>query len=345
MQITSGNIPKNIKNITLGNRKVGEGEPAFIIAEIANAHEGNFDTAIRMIDALSGSGVDAIKFQLHIPEAEMLPSHPKFNTTKQRSFSIAQLAKLKDYTESKGFYFLCTPFSREAVDALDALGVEAFKVGSGEVSDPAFVEYVARKKKTIILSSGMSTLEEIAEAKNIAARHNAPCAVLHCVWENPVRYEHINLAVIPKLRELFQVPIGLSDHTPEIFSAIAAVPYGVAIIEKHYTLDRNQQGTSDHKVSLEPGEFKVLVDAVRKIEKACGSEKQIWKEEESVAEWARHAVVSVRDIAEGEIITAEAISTKRPLYDGIPANEMAQVIGKKANCAIPKDSLIKKEHI
>ena len=173
MQFVDGSCQKNLKSITLGGKKVGEGAPIFIVAEVANTHEGNFETAIKMIDALDSSGVDAVKFQLHIPEAEMLPSHPKFSTMKQRSLSISQIAKLKEYTESRGFYFLCTPFSREAVDALDDLGVDAFKVGSGEVSDPAFIEYVARKEKTMILSSGMSTLEEITAARNITKKHNA----------------------------------------------------------------------------------------------------------------------------------------------------------------------------
>ena len=334
-----------MKTITLGKKKVGEGEPVFVIAEFGTMHNGNFETATKMIDALDGSGVDALKFQLHIPEEEMLRSHPKFETMRQRSFSAEQIFKLKKYIESKGFYFLCTPFSKKAVDILDGFGVDAFKIGSGEVSNSPFIEYVARKKKTIILSSGLSTLEEITEAVNIIKKQNVPCALLHCTWENPVNYEDLNLGFIPKLREFFDIPIGLSDHTPEIFSAIAAVPYGVSIIEKHYTLDRNQPGTSDHKTSLLPEEFKILVDAIRKIEKACGSEKRIQEGEKEVVKWACHAVVSIKDIAAGEIITAEAVSTKRPLYDGIPAKEIANVIGKRAKCAIPKDSLIKKEYI
>lgn len=336
----------NSKNfIKLGNKIVGPGAPVFIVAEVANTHEGNFETAIKMVDALEGSGVDAIKFQLHIPEAEMLPSHPKFTTTGQRALSVEVMAKLKEYVERKGFYFLCSPFSTEAIDVLDALGVDAFKIGSGEVTDPRFIEHMAKKGKTMILSSGMSTLEELDEIFAIIRQYNVPHMLLHTVSVYPPLYDHLNLGTILKLKERFGIPIGLSDHTPEIFSAIASIPYGVSLIEKHYTLNRHQAGTSDHKVSLEPQEFKILVDAVRKIEKACGIEKLIGAEELATASWARHAVVSIKDISPGEIIGIEAVSTKRPLEDGIPAHKFNEVIGKRAKHRISKDSLIKEGDI
>jgi len=329
-----------MQTFQLGKKKIGPGHPVFIVAEVANAHNGNLETAHKMIDVIKDAGVDAIKFQLHIPEAEMILSHPKFVTQGQRALTAEQLKELKNHAEAEGLYFLCTPFSREAADQLESIGVEAFKIGSGEVSDLPFIEHVARKRKPMIVSTGMTDLDEIGAAVEVVQRHHAPLMLMHCISIYPPSYERMNLGVIPILRDRFGVPVGLSDHTPEIYSAIAAVPFGAALIEKHYTLDRNQPGTSDHKISLEPHEWKMLVDGVRKIEKAGGSDKRVFEEERTTIEWARHGVVSVKDIQRGAVISAEMVSTKRPLWDGIPANQLPNVIGKKAKNDIPAHNLI-----
>lgn len=331
-------IPKKIR---LGNKNVGEGEPVFLVAEIANAHNGSIDTAKHMIDELRDSGVDSIKFQLHIVEAEMISEHPKFHTQKQRSLSLEELKVLKKYTEDRGMYFLCTPFSREAADQLELIGVDAFKIGSGELTDLSMIEYIAKKGKTMILSTGMSELSEIDATVAILKKYNTPFMLLHAVSVYPPAYEQLNLGVITTLRERYEVPIGLSDHTPEIYSAIAAVPLKAAFIEKHYTLDRNQSGTSDHKVSLEPHEWKELASAVRKIEKACSEQKIILPEEKKVIDWARHAVVALTDIEVGTTIETSMVGTKRPLWDGIPASELAKVIGRKTKRTLKADTLIK----
>lgn len=331
-------MPANISKVKLGEKFIGPGEPIFLIAEIANCHNGDFDTAKRMVEVISGVGVDAVKFQLHIPEAEMTGDHPKFVTQGQRTLSITELRELKKQVESSGLYFLCTPFSREAADQLEKINCDVFKIGSGEMTDLPFIEYIAKKRKPMLVSTGMSTLEEIEDAVNLIRSYGTPFMLFHTISIYPPPYERLNLGMIPVLKERFGVPIGLSDHTYEIFSAIAAVPYGVSCIEKHYTLNRNQVGTSDHKVSLEPQEWRVLVDGVRKIEKACGSEKTIFPEERSVIEWARHSIVSVKDIPAGAIITADAISTKRPLFKGIPAKDLTKVIGKRVICHIPRDT-------
>lgn len=331
--------------IKLGNRLIGEGEPIFIVAEVANTHEGDVDTAHIMIDQIKLTGVDAIKFQLHIPEAEMIRSHPKFVTQGKRALSVGGLAGLKKYAEQSGLYFLCTPFSREAADLLEGIGVDAFKIGSGEMTDLPFIEHVAKKGKPMIISTGMSEWDEIEEAVSLVRSYYTPFMLLHTVSVYPPDYSHLNLGIIAKMKMRYDVPIGLSDHTPEIFSSIAAVPYGIALVEKHYTLNRNQVGTTDHKVSLEPREFSMLVDGIRKIEKACGSEKRILDEERPVIEWARHGVVSVKDISAGNVIEIDAVSTKRPLYDGIPANDLDMVVGSTAKRDIPADSLIKWEDL
>lgn len=335
-----------LRKIKLGGRLVGEGEPIFIVAEVANTHEGKFDTAIKMVERAVGIGVDAVKFQMHIPEAEMIKAHPKYVTQGKRALSIAELVKLKRFAESGGLHFLCTPFSRQAADQLEDIGVGVFKIGSGEMTDLPFLEYVAKKGKPIILSTGMSDWHEVEEAvKLIKIRYQLPLLLVHCVSVYPPEYRMLNLGVIKRLREYFGGPVGLSDHTPEIFSSIAAIPYGISFLEKHYTLDRKQIGTSDHRVSIEPQEFRMLVDGVRKIELACGNTKAILDEERPVIEWARHAVVSLKDIPAGNVIYADAVSTKRPLYDGIPAKYLSCVIGRKARNDIAGDSLIRWEDL
>ncbi len=330
-----------LKRIRLGRKLVGDFEPVFIVAEVANTHEGSFEVAKRMIDEIESTGVDAVKFQLHIPREEMIRSHPKFFMQGKRSLSIGQLADLKSYAETKGLYFLCTPFSRKAADQLEEIGVDAFKIGSGEMTDLPFIEHIARKGKPMIISTGMSGYQEITETVELVGSYGTPFMLVHCISIYPTPYERLNLGVIPKMRERYGVAVGLSDHTPEIFSAIAAVPYGVSLIEKHYTLNRNTVGTSDHKVSLERHEFKMLVDGVRKIEKARGNVKIIFSEERPIIEWARHAVVTVKDVPAGKIIGVEDISTKRPLYDGIPAKFLYKVIGQRAKHNITEDSIIR----
>lgn len=334
------NTTASLKSFRIGKRSIGPGEPIFLIAEVANCHEGDFDTAKKMVEVIARSGVDAVKFQLHIPAAEMTHDHPKFTTQGKRALSAVEIQKLKTLVESKGLLFLCTPFSREAADELEAMGVDVFKIGSGEMSDPDFIEHVAKKGKPMLVSTGMSSLEEIDRAVDIMQRYKVPFLLFHCVSIYPATYERLNLGVIKLLQERYHAPIGLSDHTSEIFSAIASVPLGVSAIEKHYTLDRNTVGTSDHKVSLEPSEWTMLVDGVRKVERALGTEKRILDEEKPVIEWARHSVVAVCDIRVGTVISREMLTTKRPLYNAIPAHKLLSVIGKRARCDISRDSRI-----
>ncbi len=333
-------IMSHITPIKLGKKLVGPGEPVFIVAEIANTHEGSFETAKRMVEEIKKTGVDAVKFQYHIHEKEMLPSHPKFLTQKKRSLSYEELRGLKSIVESYGLYFLCTPFSREAADGLEEMGVDAFKIGSGEASDFSFVEHIAKKRKSMIVSTGMTSWDEIKELVGIIKKEETPFMLLHNVSVYPPPYELLNLGVIEKLRDAFGVPIGYSDHTPEIFSAIASVSFGASLIEKHFTFDRNQAGTTDHKVSLTPDEWAVMVDGIRKIEKACGDEKRIFDEEHTTMEWARHSVVTICDIKEGDVIMAHMVSTKRPLYAGIHAKDLHRTIGKRAKKRIVKDSVL-----
>lgn len=327
--------------VKIGKHILGEGRPTLIVAEIANCHNGSFETAKLMVDKIADTGVDAVKFQLHIPSAEMIPSHPKFKTQTQRSLNPKQIAKLKKYVEDKRLLFICSAFSREAADELVKMGVSAIKIGSGEVSDLPLLEYVAKKGLPMIVSTGMTSWAEIKDAVRVMKKRHVPFVLLHCVSIYPNVYNKLNLRTIESLRKQFNVPVGWSDQVPEIYSAIGAMAFAPAIVEKHYTLDRNQPGTSDHKVSIEPAEFLEMVNAIRKLETAYGEKKGVLKEEKEVISWARHSVVSTRPIPRGKIISTSDISTKRPLNRGVPAKYFSKIIGKKSTRDIKKDTIIR----
>lgn len=316
--------------------------PTLVVAEVANTHEGNRATAIEMVQRLSGTGVTSIKFQLHLPEAEMIRSHPKFHTQTARSLSLADLKELKLLVEELGMNFLCTPFSREASDELERLRVSAMKIGSGEVTDPDFVRHVARKGIPTILSTGMTSPLELDRATSIFLEHATPFMLLHCISVYPTPNELLRLDTIQRLKERYGIPIGFSCHTPNVRAPLMAAALGARVLECHYTLDRATAGTSDHRVSLQPLEFAELVDSLRELEAARGVREGILPEEQPTISWARHAVVTVRPVAKGQTIRREDISTKRPLFDGVPADQIDQVIGAVAANDLGADELVRR---
>jgi len=264
---------------------------------------------------------------------------PIFDLIKRVELSKADHEKLMNHAKKKGILFLSTPFSKEAVDLLDELGVPAFKIGSGEMTNLPLVEYIASKGKPMIVSMGMSTLAEIKETVDLLKRKKVKFALLHCTSTYPTAYEDINLGFMKKLEKEFSVPIGLSDHSIGIYTALGAVALGACIIEKHFTISRNWPGP-DQKVSIEPQELAELVRGVRAIEKALGTSKKVLVAEKPVQAFARESVVALVDIKKGSTIKKNMIWTKRP-GTGIPAKEFNKVLGKKARIDIKKDRLIK----
>ena len=330
----------------IGKRKIGPNAPVYVIAEAANCHEGEIATAKKMVDAILASGADAIKFQLHIVEEEMTSDHPKFETQRKRSLSVPELKELKVYCKKKGIDFLVTPFSRKAVDILDSMNVPAFKIGSGEVSDPLFMEHVAKKGRPVIFSTGMMTDGEVKMAVTILKKYKTPYVILHCISEYPAEYKNIHLPTITSLKKKFGPLIGFSDHTIDGYSTYGAVALGAVVVEKHLTLDRATIGTADHKVSLEPHEWPVLVQGIRAIEKMrTTARKGILPAEKSTISWARHSVVTLRDIRKGQRMTRADITTKRPLYDAIPAHDWKKVVGARAVRDLKRDTRVKKGDI
>jgi len=329
----------------------------FIIAEAGVNHNGDINLAKKLIDAAREAGADAVKFQtfkaekLLIENAEK-PEYQKkttgsgesqFEMIKKLELSNEDFGELFLYAKEKGIIFLSTPFDRESVDLLDELGVSAFKVGSGEMTNYPLLKHIARKKKPIILSTGMATLDEVREAIEVIREEGGEdITLLHCISSYPAKVEEMNLRAIETLRSTFNLPVGLSDHSLGINIPIAAAALGACIIEKHFTIDRNLPGP-DHKASLEPGELKQMVTAIRQVESAMGNgiKRPVAGEEEN-KRLGRRSVVAKVDIAEGTTITDEMLDVKRP-GTGIEPKHIHMVIGRKAKKDIKKDELINLE--
>lgn len=333
--------------IKIGYRIISNKTPCFIIAEAGSNHNGDMKLARRLIDMAKIAGCDAVKFQHHLPDEEMLRNVPKSNAfekeslydvLKRVSLTISQHRDLKKYCDKKKILYLCTPFSLKAAQEINKL-VPAFKIGSGELTDIPTLREIAKEGKPIILSTGMSTLDEIKDTVDIIRLFNNQIILLHCVSEYPTKYEDINLGVIPRLQEICPI-VGFSDHTKTLYTSFASISLGAKVIEKHIIIDR-LQGFPDASVSLEPKELCELVEGIRNIEKAMGSERKVYYAEEDIQRWARRSIVSIRDIKKGEKFTIKNIWGKRP-GTGIPTKEISKVLGKTAKLNIKKDKLIRR---
>ncbi|MDA2916140.1 N-acetylneuraminate synthase family protein [Nitrospinae bacterium AH_259_B05_G02_I21] len=336
-----------MRPIVIGTRRIGTGEPPFIVAEAGINHIGDLTRAKELTVAAAEAGADAIKFQTFRVEnmmlREALPAgsisgESFFNFLQHCELSWDDHVALKAEAERLGLIFLSTPFCREAADLLEQLGVLAFKVGSGELTNLPLQRYIAAKGKPMIISTGMSEWDEVAETVEVVRTINDQFALMQCTSSYPAAYETINLGVIPQMQERFGVPVGLSDHSLGIYTALGAVALGANLIEKHFTLDRAWPGP-DQQASIEPNELAELVTGVQAIHAALGKTKAILAEERPVMARARHSVVSLRPIPAGTRLTDEMVWVKRP-GTGIPAKELPQIIGQRARRDIPADTLI-----
>lgn len=337
----------------LGSRFVGDGYPPLVIAEIGINHGGDFKKAKKMIKDAYEAGVEAVKFQLHIPEEEMLQTDLKPGNSDKSiweiitatSLTIEEHWKLKEYAEKLGLIYLNTPFSKAAVDILEEMGVVAYKIGSGEANNYPLVKYIASKGRPVILSTGMNDINSISKSVEILRKAKIEYALLHCVSIYPTPYNKVHLGAMLQLKEKFpDAVIGISDHSIGNYIPFAAVALGALIIEKHFTSDKSWPGP-DIPVSIDPSELKDLVFGVKAIYQALGGKKEILSEEKSTIEFAYASVVSIRDIKKGEILTEENIWVKRPGTGEILAKDFYKVLGKRAKQDIPKNTQLKWEMI
>lgn len=330
----------------------------FIIAEAGINHNGNIEIAKKLIDAAVIAGADAVKFQTF--KAEKLvtqfavkakyqqkntsSSESQFEMLKKLQLSTANYRELFLYCKQKNIIFMSTPFDEESADFLEKIGMKIFKIPSGEITNIYLLQHIAKKKKSIILSTGMADLGEIEKAVNWIYTINsmADLTLLHCTSSYPAATEDVNLSAIKTMRKVFGLPVGYSDHTIGIEIPIAAVAIGATVIEKHFTLDKNMEGP-DHKTSLEPPELKTMVKAIRNVEKAIGDGiKKITLSEKNTKEVSRKSLTAKRNIKSGEVIKINDIDIKRP-GTGISPEFKEIIAGMQVKKNIKVDSIIKWE--
>lgn len=349
-----------MKKIKIGKKSIGEGEPCFIIAEAGVNHNGDIKLAKKLVEVAKEAGADAVKFQTFKAEKTLtknveMAEYQKKNTGKEESqFDMAKrlelseddFFELKKHCDKRGIIFLSTPHSNEwSVDVLENIGVDAYKIGSGDLTNKPFLEYVAKTKKPILLSTGMSYMKEVKKALLWITKHgNGKIIVLHCTTNYPTPYCEVNINAMLTMMKEIDFLVGYSDHTEGIEIPILARAMGACLIEKHFTIDKNMEGP-DHKASIEPNEMKFMIKAIRNIEMAFGcSEKKPNKSEEKIMPIIRKSLVSSTDIKKGDVITKKMIDIKRP-GTGIQPEYYDKIIGKKSKTDIKKDTIIKWENI
>ena len=338
-----------VQSMRIGGREVGEGHPPFVIAEVGINHNGDVNLARQMVHAAKEAGAHCIKFQTHLTSKEMIHTQmtpgsiskePLWDIIERCELTAAEERAVKQLCDEVGILFLSTPFSREAADRLDELGISAYKIGSGEITNLPLIEHVARKGLPMIVSTGMTQLEEIAETVHLIERYDVPLILLQCTSTYPTAYADVKLGAIQVLRERFGLPVGLSDHSIGIYTALGAVAKGACVLEKHFTISRQLPGP-DQGLSLEPGELRELVKGADAIYQALGSEKTILGQERPVMGFARASVVVIKPVTAGDRLTDDNLWVKRPADGEIPAREYKKLLGRVAKVSMQPDHQIK----
>ncbi|NLI92235.1 MAG: N-acetylneuraminate synthase [Peptococcaceae bacterium] len=326
----------------------------YVIAEAGVNHNGNIDNAKRLIEVAKAAGANAVKFQTFIPKNLVTKQAIKadyqlkntnndesqFYMLQKLTLSFEEFRELKYYSDHTGIEFLSSPFDFETIDFLDSIGMKRFKIPSGEITNLPYLIKIAKKGKPVILSTGMSSIEETEFAVQVLEKNGAPdITILHCNTQYPTPYTDANILAITTLKNALHCKVGYSDHTLGIEVPIAAVALGAEVIEKHFTLDKSLNGP-DHLASLEPNELKAMIDSIRNVEKALGSGVK----EPSLSEFdnikiVRKSIVAKKHIKKGELFTEENLAVKRP-GNGMSPLKWFDVIGNKAKKDYFEDDLI-----
>jgi N-acetylneuraminate synthase len=344
-----------MKTFRIGNLGIGAGR-CFIVMDVAQAHDGNLSAAHSFIDVASAAGADAVKFQTHIAEAESSPLEPfrvtfskdktRYDYWKRMEFTEFQWKELQDHALGKKLIFLSTPFSFEALTMLDRLGVPAWKVGSGEVTNLPLLEAMTKTCKPVLLSSGMSSLAELDKSVKLVSSVNIPLMIYQCTSSYPCAPAKVGLPLLAVLRERYDVPVGLSDHSGKVWFGVAAAALGAASVEVHMTMDRQSSGP-DVPASLTPDELKYLVEGIRMVEESMISEVD---KDEIAGEMSEMKCIFGRSVftrtamAAGTVLSNENVALKKPA-GGISAEKFKSVLGRKLIRSLPKDAILKEDDI
>lgn len=315
----------------------------YIIAEIGQAHEGSLGILHSYIDAVAQTGVDAVKFQMHIAEAESSEHEPfrvkfsledktRFDYWKRMSFSLEQWRGIKEHCDEVGLDFICSPFSNLAVDWLEEIGIKQYKIGSGEVNNFLILEKIAQTKKPLILSSGMSSFSELDKTVAFLKERNVIFSILQCTTAYPTQPEQYGLNVIQELKSRYNVAVGFSDHSAKTETCIAATALGASILEFHIVFDRRMFGP-DSKSSLTISETKEMVSAVRNIAVALSNtiDKNNNEAFTSLKQIFEKSLAINKDLPKNHVITFHDLESKKPKGFGIDASRFQDIIGKTLN--------------
>jgi N-acetylneuraminate synthase/N,N'-diacetyllegionaminate synthase len=340
--------------VTLGERRVGAGTPVFVIAEAGVNHDGDADRARRLVDVAADAGADAVKFQTFRADRVASATAPKagyqLRATPAEESQQAMLRRLelsreahealKRRCDERRILFLSTPFDEDSVDFLDALGVPAFKIASGELTNVPLLTRVARAGKPIVLSTGMAFLGEVDEAvRTLRAAGNRALILLHCVSDYPADPADANLRAMATMASAFDVPVGYSDHTTGLETALAAVALGACVIEKHFTLDRSLPGP-DHRASLDPAGLRRLVDGIRTVERALGDGRKVPASAEMAhRQGVRRSVAARVALAPGTVLTEALLESLRP-GTGIAPADLPRLVGRTVRRPVGRGELL-----
>lgn len=338
----------------IGTSTIGPGQPCFIIAEAGVNHNGSLETALKLVETAARAGANAVKFQTFHSERVVVRTAPKAAYQKaatgamESQYEMIQRLELSDEAyikisacaKANHIEFLSTPFDFESADFLEKIGVPAFKLPSGEVTNLPFLEHVGRKGRPIILSTGMSSLGEVEDAlAALSASGNRAVALLQCVSNYPAAPDDSNLRCMQTLEQAFNVPVGYSDHTLGNEVAFAAVALGACIIEKHFTLDRSLPGP-DQQASATPDELRMLIEGIRKVEAALGDGRKTRRpSEEDTAAVARRSIVLNRDLPAGTLLSRDVLAILRP-GTGLPPRLLPLVLGRKLRVDVKAGALL-----
>jgi N-acetylneuraminate synthase len=330
---------------SIDDRPIGDDHPPYVIAEIGINHEGDVSKAKRMIDDAASVGAECVKIQTHVIDDEMIPNDVIPGNAQESIWAIMERcaltadeeAELKAYAEAKGMTFLSTPFSRAAADRLEALGVSAYKIGSGECNNYPLVAHVASFGKPMIVSTGMNDIASITPTVEIMRDAGVPFALLHCTSLYPTPYGQVRLGALAELSAAFpDAVLGLSDHSESIYPCLGAVPLGARILERHFTSDRTWPGP-DQPVSMEPAELGELVRGSRAIFESLGGSKAILADEQPTIDFAYASVVTTAPVPAGAPLTRTNAWVKRPGTGEILARDYEAVLGRTVVRDLPAD--------
>ena len=331
---------------SIADRPVGGDHPVYVIAEAGVAHFGDEEKAYRLVDLAAEARADAVKFQIFDVDALVAAALPEWRERlASRQLPYEAFARIQAYCRTRRITFLATAHDEPSFEFLQGLDVPAFKIGSGEVGNWPFLTRIARRRKPVILSTGMYTRQQVAEALDaIAGTGHADVAVLHCVTSYPTPAEEVYLGTMAEIREMFDGVIGYSDHTRGFHLPLAAVALGARIVEKHIALDFDVPNAQDWKVACGPDDLAAFILQLREVESALAAREAPTESERESLIWASKSLVASRDISAGATVTADDLVAKRP-GTGISPARAADVVGRATAVRIPRDTVVQWEHL